>query len=298
MHKTTYRLGIDVGGTDTKFGIVDDCGNIVFKEKRPTCKESTESFVSNLVSEYERISKEYPIGFVGIGVPGTVIDDVVDASNVPLPNVNLKEMLEGRIKVPFKIENDANCAALGEALVGSGKNVKNMIMITLGTGIGGGIVIDNKIYHGRGGAGEVGHICIEVNGRQCACGFKGCWEQYGSAKALTTKAEQEAVKNKDSILYEYYTKNGNKIGGTAFFEALNDNCPVAKSVFEEYIDYLVAGLVSVAFVFDPDMIVLSGGITNVGDQLIKPVAKKFGLGIPITISTLKSDAGIVGSALQ
>ncbi|MBR0277485.1 MAG: ROK family protein [Clostridia bacterium] len=292
-----YKLGIDLGGTDTKYGVIDIKGNIIFKDIIPTNCESCEKLVDSIAEKCNRLMNEYNIESIGLGVPGIVIDGIVDASNIPLYKVNLKKMLEGRVNVPVKIENDANCAAFGESYAGTGKDVKNIIMLTIGTGIGGGIIIDNKIYKGKGGAGELGHMCIEVNGRPCSCGYKGCWEQYASARALSKSAEIEALNSKDSILFDLYKHNDNKMNGKILFEALKKGCNSAKKAFDSYIEYFVAGLISVSFIFDPDMIVLSGGITNAGDAFINPINEKFDFDIPVRISQLKSDAGIVGAAM-
>ena len=170
-------------------------------------------------------------------------------------------------------------------------------MVTLGTGIGGGIVIDGNIYSGKGVAGEIGHFCIEKDGRECGCGAKGCWEKYASVSALVSSAEKAAAENTGSVLYDIYMKNG-KLNGKQFFDALDKKCPVAQAVFDEYLDYLALGINGLERIFNPDMIVIAGGITNSGDKLLKPLLKKLDRDICVKISKLKNDAGIYGAAMQ
>lgn len=217
-------------------------------------------------------------------------------TNLPFKNINLEKHLSKATGLPVSVSNDANCAALGEALCGSGKEVKNLVTVTLGMGIGGGIISDKKIYKGKASTGEIGHICIDVGGRKCSCGHCGCWEQYASVSALVRSAKATSDENPDSFLAEKYAKYG-KISGRIFFEALNGGCPVAGKVFDEYLEYLAAGINSLIYIFDPDMLMLSGGITNAEDALLKPLCERVGADIPVKISSLKSDAGIVGAAM-
>ena len=161
-------------------------------------------------------------------------------------------------------------------------------MVSLGTGIGGGIIINNKIYEGMGSAGEIGHFSLDMNGRECPCGMKGCFEQYASAAALVSSAESAAVQNTESVLHKIYSDNGNKLA---------DGCGVAEAVLDEYIKYLAVGLSGIVNIFDPDMIVLSGGITNVGDMLLTPLKSAMNSDTEITVSKLKGDAGTIGAAL-
>ena len=241
--------------------------------------------------------QEYYISGVGIGTPGIIRDGKVNAVNIPFKDLDLNAAVEKRLNVPVKVSNDANCAALGEAICGSGNAARNLIMVSLGTGIGGGIIINNKIYEGKGSAGEIGHFSIDMNGRECPCGMKGCFEQYASAAALVSSAEKAAAQNVDSVLYRLYSDNKNKLNGKLFFKAVADGCDVAKSVLDKYIKYLSVGLSGIISIFDPDMIVLSGGITNVGDALLTPLKAAVHSDTEITVSKLKGDAGTIGAAL-
>ena len=204
-------------------------------------------------------------------------------------------MLEKKLNLPVFINNDANCAALGEAVAGEGKDVQNMVMVTLGTGIGGGIIINKKIYTGGGEAGEIGHMCIDADGKKCACGSVGCWERYASATALIEMTEAAAKENPDSILAKMVGENLFADGRTVF-GAVEQGCPVGKAVLDKYITYLSIGIKNLINVFSPDAIVLSGGLSEAGKALSAPLVKKLNSNVKIKISRLGNDAGIIGAA--
>ncbi|MBQ7901228.1 MAG: glucosamine-6-phosphate deaminase [Clostridia bacterium] len=295
---SSERIGVDIGGTDIKFGVLDENNNIVYQDIMPTDNSSEQALINQIVTKCEDIMSQRPITGIGVGTPGIIRNGVIiNIANLPLKNVNLGNVLSERLPVSVEVSNDGNCAALGEAMCGAAKDAKNIVMVTFGTGIGGGIIIDNKIYQGRGSAGEIGHICIEKDGRKCGCGNKGCWEQYASVTALVKEAKKAAEENSDSILNDIYRKNG-KLSGRLIFEAIRKGCPVAQSVFDKYTDYVAMGLKSLEFVFDPDMIVLSGGITGAGEDFLNPIVEKLDSDIPVVISSLKSDAGVVGAAMM
>ena len=170
-------------------------------------------------------------------------------------------------------------------------------MITLGTGIGGGIIVDDRIYQGCGCAGEIGHMSIEMNGIPCGCGKRGCWEKYASAQALVTSAEKAADENPESILARLKAENGGRLSGRLIAAALKDGCAEAERVIDTYATYLANGIDSLSAIFDPDMFILSGGITNMGSLLLDPVKKHLKTEIPVEISVLKNDAGIIGAAM-
>lgn len=291
------RIGIDIGGTEIKFGVLDEENKLVFKDSVPTPTESEDAIIDAICTKCREIFAEHCIASIGIGTPGIIRGGLVSASNIPFSETDLGGRISAELGLPVRICNDANCAALGEALCGGGTDASNVIMVSLGTGIGGGIVINKKLYEGKGCAGEIGHMCIESDGRPCPCGLKGCWEQYASAKALVSAAENAALADKSSILYDLYIKNSEKLNGKLFFKALTDGCSVAEKVFGEYLGYLASGIQSLVNIFDPDKIILSGGITNVGDTLLAPLKKLVGKDVCISVSELKSDAGIYGAAM-
>lgn len=291
------RMGVDIGGTETKICVLDDDNKIVYKTSFPTVKDNTEAFVNNIADKCREISGEYPITAMGVGTPGVIKNSLVSAVNIPLNNFNLAKALSEKLSMPVRVSNDANCAALGEAICGVGEKVKNLVMISLGTGVGGGIIIDNKIYEGRGSAGEIGHFCLKENGRDCPCGKRGCFEQYASATALIREATDAVKTNPDSVLARIYNENGCKLSGRTIEKAVREDCDTAKAVIENYTSNLALGIDSIASIFDPDLIVISGGISNMGDILTVPLKKKLKTDVAVEISVLKNDAGAIGAAL-
>ncbi|MBQ7037396.1 MAG: ROK family protein [Clostridia bacterium] len=288
-------LGIDIGGTFIKFGVIAG-GEMLYQSKIPTGNGTCVSLLDNICMECERIRDKYPFKRVGVGVPGVMNNGLLTATNLPFKNTPLRKELENRLYLPVRVENDANCAALGEAVCGKGKAYHNMILVTLGTGIGGGVIVDKKILSGRGGAGEIGHMIIQSeNGILCPCGQKGCWEQYASAGAFVRQAEEAAKDNPESILGRIIKKEGS-LNGHLVFEAVGADCPVALHVFDTYLTYLSIGLKSLKNIFDPEIILLSGGITGQGDALLMPLNQKLGNLVRVEIATLQNDAGVFGAA--
>ena len=291
-------LGVDIGGTYIKFGVVDGANNVIYKDSIPTrANGSDNDIIDDIAAKCLEISEKYLVSSVGVGTPG-VIDyenGTVSASNIPFKNTSLASLLSKKIKLPVHINNDANCAALGEAVVGEGKEVDNMVMVTLGTGIGGGIIIGKKIYMGRGEAGEIGHMCIELGGKKCACGASGCWERYASATALAEMADEAIKANPESILAK--TAAGASPDGKTVFAAIESGCTVAKRILDKYLDYLAIGINNVINVFSPEAIIISGGLSEAGDALALPLADRISSKVMIRFSRLGNDAGIIGAAL-
>lgn len=289
------RFGVDIGGTNVKFVVIDG-KEIKYKNCIDTVKNG-DALVRDIIAEYNKVNAEYKIETMGVGIPGDVRDGVVlDASNLGLVNFMLQEELAKRVDVPVTVANDADCAAIGEEIFGGTKDCDNMVLVTLGTGIGGGVILNRKIMKTNRCSGEIGHIIIDMNGRQCACGEKGCWEQYGSITALVRDAVKAADENPDSVLGGIYKREG-RLSGRLVFEALNAECPVAKKVFDTYLDYLAVGIKSVNMAFGPDVIVLAGGITKEGEKILTPLRKKLPEYIRVEVSTLQSDAGSLGAAM-
>lgn len=290
------RIGVDIGGTDIKFCVLDDENKILHKETVPTNKESEQALTDQIAIECKKIMQKFSITAVGVGTPGIMKNSCITAVNLPFKNTNLAKILSEKLSVPIRVSNDANCAALGEATCGAGKSANNIIMLSLGTGVGGGIIIDGKIYEGKGNAGEIGHFCIRENGKKCPCGKNSCFEQYASASALVRSAEEFSKKMPETFLGKLYTKKGS-LCGKDIKSALDENCPAAKSVMNEYTKILAEGIDSLASILDPDLFILSGGITNMGDYLLNPLREKLKSGAQVKISLLGSDAGTVGAAM-
>lgn len=289
------RIGIDIGGTEIKFGVLNESNELIYKESIPTNHENAEAIIRDIASECRKIMKSYTITGIGVGTPGKIYNGLVSTVNVPFKDLNLSEVLSAIFSMPVKISNDANCAALAEFVCGAGKDAENLVMISLGTGIGGGIIIDGKIHEGRGSAGEIGHMSVNFEGEKCRCGEKGCFENYASASALLNMAKTAALENTDSILYKLYIQNNEEMNGKLFFKAVEENCRIAAKVLEKYTEYLSVGIKNLLNIFDPDSIILSGGITNADELLLAPIKDK--IDANIKISELKGDAGVIGAAL-
>ena len=308
-----YYIGIDLGGTYIKGGIVNENGEILVSDKTPTEVEKGDKGVAaniaklanDLLSRLNLTVKD--VEGLGIGSPGMIDSaegNVVYANNLGWENFRICDELSrllGGIKV--KIGNDANVAALGEVKFGAARNYNSAVMITLGTGVGGGVVIDGKLVEGNMGAGaELGHIVIVKGGEQCSCGRKGCFEAYSSATALIRDTKRAMEAHPDSKMWECGSLDA-VTGKTVF-----DYAPVdvyAKEVVDSYIEYLACGLINYANVFRPEVILLGGGVCAQGDNLIKPLQKIFdkeiyagdkGPKVPILIAELENSAGLLGAA--
>ena len=312
-----YRLGIDLGGTNIVAGVVDKKYKIVAKASCKTAVPRPESEICDSMAEVAKKAVEKAkltmddIESVGIGVPGAVNPKtgVIEYSaNLFFHNWEVVEMMEERLGKKVHIENDANAAALGEYLAGSAKGARNAVAITLGTGVGGGIIIDGKIYSGSNFAGaELGHMVIVKDGKECACGRRGCWETYASATGLINLTKQKILSEKleFSDMLKLCDGDINKVNGRTAFDAMRDGDPTAKSVVEEYISYLSCGLVNIINIFQPDVLCIGGGISNEGENLLGPVrsyvereryTKHNDKQTVICKCTLGNDAGIIGAA--
>ncbi|MGN0813347.1 MAG: ROK family protein [Candidatus Coproplasma sp.] len=312
METKKYYIGIDIGGMSIKGMVIDGDGKTICADTAPTGeKDGGASLTSNVIELVNSLITKsgediHKFAGVGIGCPG-VIDSkngvVVFAGNLALKNYPLVENVQERIDLPVKITNDANAAALGEAKFGAGKKYDNAVFITLGTGVGGGVIIDGKLFEGYKSAGcELGHIVIKERGRQCTCGRKGCFEAYSSATALIKSTVQAMKANRDSAMWQTYVPQ--TVNGKTAFEYMECDA-TAKKVVEDYIRYLACGLTSIANIFRPQIIMLGGGVCNQGERLIAPVrnlVKKEIFGgcdyadIEIVKATLGNTAGALGAA--
>ena len=310
-------IGIDIGGTNLKAGLVDEMGNLLATKKIKVSQISdNDSLVWTLVSLIQDLCQatDVPIGqiaSVGVGVPGTVeihSGAILYTCNLPLQNVPLRKLFHRYLPMPLLIENDANCAALAEYHVGAGRESKRFITITLGTGIGGGIIHNGKIYHGANGmAGEVGHMSIEMGGEPCPCGRRGCWERYASATALKRLTSRVLAEHPDSILRTVVDENNGHVSGQSAFIAARRGDPVGQSICHTYIAYLADGIANLINLFQPDTLAIGGGVSNEEDKsLLLPLRREVErLTIPcsedkrtkIVKVELGNQAGIIGAAL-
>lgn len=327
------RIGIDLGGTYIKCGIVDEGNRILIHGSTPTMTErEPEEIIRDMAALVERLVKEAGFTFrdiagIGIGSPGTVdtgSGNVLYSNNIRWENVELAELLSGMLagdtecgKLPVKVSNDANCAALGEMVCDTDSGIRSAVLLTLGTGVGSGIILNSKLYEGEhpGGA-ELGHMVICHGGRKCSCGRRGCLEAYVSASALVEDARQAAREAGDSLLctlpdgerHETQMPNGDplcRLNGRHVIEAVRQKDPAAGKVFERYLEYLGCGIVNIINIFRPDAVYLGGGICEGFDLMevaLQEYVKQNSFGGKIArIAQIKkaahgNDAGIIGAA--
>lgn len=309
-----YYVGIDIGGMSIKAGLVDACGNILVKESVTTplndknlLKEAIFKLIDNVLKKSEKTISE--IEYVGIGSPGIVnfrTGEVLYASNLGIEKFDICKQVTAKYDVDCYVENDANCAVLGEYYFGDAVGFKDVIMVTLGTGVGTGMLINGKVLVSPGGGGtEGGHMCIVNGGLDCACGAKGCYEKYASASALISQTESAMKEHKDSLLLKYAMQEG-EVNGKVAFLAARENDEVAKQVLAKYVEYVGTGIVNIVNIFRPDLILIGGGVSNEKEMLIKPVeeyvnshmfGKDYLEKIPVRQAKLKNDAGILGAAM-
>lgn len=310
-----YSIGIDLGGTNIVSSVVDDRYEIVASAKTATnSPRSAEEIFDDIAKvTFEAIDKAgltvKDIDSVGLGTPGTVNGDgVIEfANNLVFNNVPAKQMLIDRLGIEkVYIENDANCAALGEAYAGVGNGAKDFIAVTLGTGVGSGIIVDGKIVNGVNFAGgECGHMVINVDGEQCTCGRKGCWEAYASATALIRQTERAMEENPDSVMHQLAAEEG-KVSGRTAFDAMRKGDIAGIKVVDQYIKYVACGLINLVNALQPEVICVGGGICNEGETLMKPLrryvqAERYSIYSKIQTKIVKAqlgnDAGVIGAAI-
>ena len=307
-----YYIGIDLGGTFIKGGIVDDLGNILISDKVPTESENGAGSVAlNIANLCKRLLEQVnmtanDIVGIGMGVPGMIDSakgEVLYSNNLDWEHFFISDEVEKQTGLPVKIANDANVAALGETKFGCGKDYNNTIMLTLGTGVGGGVIINGKLFEGNGSAGaELGHSVIVAGGEQCTCGRKGCLEAYASATALIRDTKRAMLADKQSKMWKIGSIE-NVSGKTAF--DYKDVDKTAKLVVDGYIEKLGVGITNIANEFRPEAVILGGGVCAQGDNLIKPLqefvnkeifAGNKGPQVKIITATLVNNAGLLGAA--
>ena len=316
-----YYIGIDLGGTNIAAGVVDGDHKIIKKASIPTgASRSADEITRDIAGLCVRVASEAgltidDIEYIGIATPGSAnceTGEILYANNLPFSNYNMTEKLSGMLgtKKRVYIENDANAAAKAESVAGAAKGSKYSVMITLGTGVGGGIILDGKVYTGFNFAGaELGHIVIEKDGRQCSCGRRGCWETYSSATGLvrTTKEKIEECRKagRHTLMEDMINGDISRVSARTAFNAKRRGDAAASEVIDEYISYLVCGLVNIINIFQPNVLSIGGGISGEGDYLLnmlpdKVFAETYSRGdtpqCKLKIAELGNDAGIIGAA--
>lgn len=293
-------------------GVVDEAYNIVSKASIPTLlPDSPKNIVGRIVEACNKFLLKAnltikDISVAGVGTPGAVDSEkgiVLFANNLDFHNVSLAEMLSEKLVVKVYCENDANAAAYCEYLVTDNKEADTLVAITIGTGIGGGVIIGGKIYSGnKYSGGELGHMVINFEGIPCSCGRRGCYEAYASASALIKQTKEAMQNNLQSKLWQLCDGNIDKVTGKTAFDGAKLEDETAKAVVEKYVDYVSIGLVDIINTFGPATICISGGISNEGEYLMEMIRRHIDANKPINCQTtvcvakLNNDAGIIGAA--
>ena len=315
-----YTIGVDLGGTNIAIGLCNEALEIVDKASVPTKAEREgELIVRDMAALAEEIIKRNgltlaDIEYVGIAIPGsanTATGIVEYANNLHFKDFPIAEIFKKYLAVDrVIIANDANAAALAEALAGSAKGTKNSVMITLGTGVGGGVIINGQIFDGgvNCAGAELGHIVIEVGGRQCSCGRRGCWEAYSSATGLSNmtkdKMRELELKGIPSLLFAEAEREG-KVSARTAFNAMRGGDRYGAALVDEYIRYLAEGITNIINIFQPEVLSIGGGVCNEKEYLTKPLIEIVELEqytrsnanrTRIVTATLGNDAGIIGAA--
>ena len=310
-----YYIGVDVGGTNLVAGVVDEQGTIRNKTGKPVDRSLGAEALSEEIAQLALRACEEggvspdQIQAVGVGIPGLVDNEtgmVVQTANMPFRDTPFREIFHRFWQVPVYLGNDANCAAIGEYWAGAAKGCSPAVVITLGTGIGGGMVVDGKLFTGYANSGmEVGHMIVYPGGQRCGCGNQGCWEQYGSASGLIRMTREEMERCPDSALWQICQGDLTKVQGRTPFQGAEQGDEASLRVLERYREALALGLVNLVNILQPEIICLGGGVSNAREELLlKPLEELMRQGsydknspTRLVRAALGNDAGVVGAAL-
>lgn len=313
-----YYLGIDLGGTNIAVGIVDDAHKIIRKGSVPTkAKREPEAIVADMAALCKALLTEEglslsDIAYVGIAAPGSALPEegiIEYANNLPFRHFEIAKILKKYLPVErVLVENDANAAAYGEAIAGAAKGARYSVMVTLGTGVGGGIVLDNRVYSGFNYAGaELGHMVIEHNGLPCTCGRRGCFEAYSSATGLINMTKEKLSETHDTLMWKLIGGDLSKVSGKTAYAAMRQGDKATKEVTDKYVSYLACGITNIINIFQPDVLCIGGGVCHEGEPLLKPLLalireQVYNRDAPeetktkVCLAELGNDAGIIGAA--
>ena len=312
-----YTIGIDVGGTNLKAGLVNEAYEIVATSKMPLVWQSQEKLAGDLLALAEDAAgkagvSKAQVASIGIGFPGAVDSKrgaVIHTVNIRIREMPVAQLMHRRWDVPIHLGNDADCAALGEFYHFGNADIESLVLVTLGTGIGTGLILNGRIWSGHNGnGGEGGHMVIVHGGELCTCGRRGCWERYASASALVRQTRAAMEAHRDSAMWDLTGGEAERISGRTAFEAMRAGDAAAKAVVEQYIDYLSDGLTNLVNLLQPDVICLGGGVSHEREEdLLLPVRRlvaersyERGMDVShtaILTAKLGNDAGIIGAAL-
>jgi glucokinase len=302
-------IGVDLGGTKMLLGVLDPDSKVLWESREASTGQTEDELVALLIREVEEARGKCPgVAAVGLGIPATVDHDkgsARSAVNLPLENLPIREIVGGRTDLPVFVDNDANVAALAEHLYGAARGTRNAVMLTIGTGIGGGLILNGEIYRGSTGAGaELGHTVIEIDGPPCQgnCPGRGCVETLASGTALGREGREAAEREPGSALGEMLA-DGETIDGKAVTEAALSGDQTARGVFDLIGSRLGVALTSFANIFEPEVFVIGGGVIAAGDLLLEPARRELATRalppmkqIPVVAAELGSDAGMIGAA--
>lgn len=302
-------VGVDIGGTKIAAGVVDEDGAILARDRWETDPEDPERMNASITAAVVELRAAHEIGAVGVAAAGPVTStrDVVRfAPNIAWRDYPLRERLAREIELPIVVENDANAAGWAEFQFGAGREVSHMIMVTLGTGVGGAMVLDGQLYRGAfGSAAEMGHFKVVPNGQYCGCGHPGCWESYASGKALTRAARNRAVTDPEGAAAMLALAGTGKLKGHHVTEAASRGDAASLRLLEEYGGWIGTGLASLAALLDPELFVVGGGVADSGELFIDSVRGSFQQNLfarghrpeaRVELAQLGNDAGIIGVA--
>jgi glucokinase len=306
---STEAIGVDLGGTKMLLGVLDSDSKVAWESRERSTGQSEDGLVELLVREVEEARKARPgVGVVGLGIPATIEHGkgiAVSAVNLPIENLPIRDLAMERIGLPVFVDNDANVAALAEHLYGAAGGTDNAVMLTIGTGIGGGLILGGEIYRGATGAGaELGHMVIEMDGLRCQgnCPGRGCIETYASGTALGREGREAAEREPHSPLGKMRAE-GRDIDGKVVTEVALAGDPAAKAVFDLVGARLGVALASFANIFEPEVIVIGGGVIAAGDLLLEPARRELQARAlppmnrtPVVPAELGEDAGMIGAA--
>ena len=311
-----YYLGIDLGGMSIKAGVCDDNGNILVKDTCVTVRdEDGDRIIDDMAKLCLKVIADAgltidDIEYAGIASPGSADSEkgiIIYAATLPFLNYPIAAKLSEKTGIKkIYIDNDANAAAKGEATYGAAKGYKDSLLITIGTGVGGGIIIDGKIYSGFNFSGaELGHMVIVKDGDECPCGRKGCMECYASATGLIKITKRVMLENKDSVMWKICENDIEKANGKTCFDGMLEGDAAAKAVFDEYVGYLACGVINFINIFQPEVLSIGGGISKQGEVLLAPLreivereqySRYSDKKTLIKTAALENDAGIIGAA--
>lgn len=307
----SLTIGIDLGGTKIAAGLVDEAGQVLAEVVKPTPSLSADAVIQVIVQTCKELMNESKVKAVCVAVPGFVDagrSRLLFTPNLPMSDEPLRAKIENELGIPVMVENDANAAAWGEVRFGAAQNRRNAIMLTVGTGLGGGLVVDGRLVRGAFGvAAEVGHITQVPNGMQCGCGLRGCWEQYASGSALVRIGRRLAAEQRADakLLLALGDSTPEGVQGSHITQAAEQGCPVSIAAFNEVGDSLGRGMASLSALLDPEIFVIGGGVSAAGDLLLKPAIAAYEANLTaakyrpvpiISIATLGNSAGLVGAA--